>query len=140
MKKLIISALLLMAGFACLAQESDDFYKLKLARRQNLTVRQWNTDAKSKTRWLDHETVYDAQGRKVSEAEYNQFGVVWRETYEYGDNDRIVKEVRYDGRNKPVYIRKYEYDEKNRKAKQYNYSPAGKLVKTKVYEYLVSEQ
>jgi len=128
-------------AIAAMAQEAtgDEYYKLKLQRRQNLTIKEWNTNAKTKTRFLDHQTTYDSQGRKISEAEYNPYGMVWRETYEYGDNDRIIKEVRYDERNKPKYIRKYEYNDKNRKAKQYNYSPTGKLITIKVFEYIINE-
>ena len=37
----------------------------KRAKRKNLTVKEWNTDSKTKTRWLDHVTTYDAEGRKV---------------------------------------------------------------------------
>lgn len=141
MKRILLTLSLAFLAIGAMAQEAtgDEYYKLKLERRQNLTIKEWNTNAKTKTRYLDHETTYDSKGRKVSEAEYNPYGLSWRETYEYGANDRIVKEVRYDNRNKPKYIRKYEYNDQNRKAKQYNYAPTGKLITIKVFEYIVHE-
>lgn len=108
----------------------------KRETRKNLTVKEWNTDAKSKTRWLDRVTTYDPAGRKVEEIEYARYGQKWRQTYEYGANDRVVKEVLYNDRNKPTTIRKYEYDQDGRKVKQYNYAPNGKLETTKVFEYV----
>lgn len=113
----------------------DEATAAKRAKRTNLTIKEWNTDSKSKTRWLDHITTYDAQGRKVEEIEYTQYDQKWRETYEYGENDKIIKEVRYDDRDKPALIRKYEYNEQGRKVKQYNYSPSGKLQTIKIFEY-----
>ena len=108
----------------------------KRETRKNLTVKEWNTDAKSKTRWLDRVTIYDSEGRKVEETEYASYGQKWRETYEYGENGRVVREVLYDDHDKPSLIRKYEYDQDGRKLKQYNYAPNGKLQTTKVFEYV----
>lgn len=110
----------------------------KREARRNLTIKEWNTDARSKTRWLDRITTYDAEGRKVEEIEYAQYGQKWRETYEYGENDKIAKEVLYDEKNRPTLIRKYEYNDQNRKVKQYNYAPNGKLQTVKVFEYIVN--
>ena len=113
--------------------------RAKRERRRNMTVKEWNTDAKSKTRWLDRITVYDSEGRKIEEIEYATYGQKWRETYEYGENEKISKEVYYDDRNKPVRIRKYEYNEDGSKRRQYNYLPNGRLESVKVYEYIVEE-
>ena len=52
----------------------------KRERRKNLTVKEWNTDDKTKTRWLDRIKVYDAQGRCVEEIEYASYGQKWRVT------------------------------------------------------------
>ena len=49
------------------AQELDAATLAKRAGRKNLTIKEWNTDAKSKTRWLDRVTTYDEQGRKIEE-------------------------------------------------------------------------
>lgn len=118
----------------------NDYTAAKRAARKNLVVKEWNTDARTKTRWMDRVTTYDEQGRKIEEIEYAQYGQKWRETYEYGENEKIVKEVLYDDKNKPTLIRKYEYNSENKKTKQYNYAPNGKLLTIKVFEYIIDEQ
>lgn len=139
MRRLALVLGLLVLSVALYAQSAsiDDLRAIKREARRNMTIKEWNTDARTKTRWLDRQTTYDSVGRKVEEIEYSQYGQKWRETYEYGENDKIVKEVLYDDRNKPQLIRKYEYDDTNRKIRQYNYAPNGKLVTTKVFEYIV---
>ena len=126
----------------CAAASAQNLTEAELAKREarrNMTIKEWNTDAKTKTRWLDRVTTYDSEGRKIEEIEYASYGQKWRETYEYGDNGRIVKEVYYDDRNKPQLIRKYEYNEDGTKKKQYNYLPNGKLKTIKVFEYIVEK-
>lgn len=139
MKKIVLALFLGLLAMSAYAQV-DDYTAAKRARRQNLTIKEWNTDSKTKTRWLDHLTTYDADGRKIEEIEYAQYGQKWRQTFEYGENDRIVKEVEYDDRDKPVAIRKYEYNSEGRKVKQYNYAPNGKLLTTKVFEYVFTAE
>lgn len=113
----------------------------KRERRKNLTVKEWNTDSKSKTKWLDHLTVYDNQGRKVEEIEYSNYGQVERVTCEYDEvTGKVAKEVVYDDRNKPVRIRKYEYNPDGTKRRQYNYMPNGKLYSVKVFEYIFDDK
>lgn len=121
------------------AQELDAATLAKRAGRKNLTIKEWNTDAKTKTRWLDRVTTYDAEGRKIEQIEYASYGQKWRETYEYGENGRVVREVEYDDRDKPKSIRKYEYNEDGTKKKQYNYAPNGRLQTIKVFEYVIGE-
>jgi hypothetical protein len=112
----------------------------KRERRKNLTVKEWNTDSRSKTKWLDHLTVYDNQGRKVEEIEYSNYGQVERITCEYDEvTGKVAKEVVYDDRNKPIRIRKYEYNPDGTKRRQYNYMPNGKLYSVKVFEYIFSD-
>lgn len=111
----------------------------KRERRKNLTIKEWNTDAKSKTRWLDHLTVYDDEGRKIEEIEYASYGQKERIIYEYAENGKIGKEVVYDDRNKPFRIRKYEYNDDGTKKKQYNYLPNGRLYSVKVFEYIFTD-
>lgn len=111
----------------------------KRAKRKNLTVKEWNTDAASKTKWLDHKTVYDSEGRKVEEIEYAVYGQVSRVTIEYNEQGFVSKEVVYDEKNRPVRVRKYEYNADGTKRKQYNYLPNGKLYSVKVFEYTFSE-
>ena len=110
----------------------------KRERRKNLTVKEWNTNDKTHTRWLDRVTTYDQQGRKIEETEYATYGQKWRITYEYTDSvgGKVLKEVEYSDKNKPVRIRKYEYNTNGTKAKQYNYLPNGKLESVKVFEYI----
>ena len=139
MKRFILSALAaLLCSFALNAQELSPETLAKREARKNLTVKEWNTD-RTKTRWLDRETTYDSQGRKVEVIEYASYGQKWRETYEYGENGRVAKEVEYDDRNKPVRVRKYEWNSDGTKKKQYNYAPNGKLLSVKVFEYIFSE-
>lgn len=140
MKKIFMTILLaLTTAFALNAQELDPATLAKREARRNLTVKEWNTDSKTKTRWLDRQTTYDGQGRKIEEVEYASYGQKWRETYEYGTNGRVVKEVEYNEKNKPVRIRKYEWNEDGTRKKQYNYAPNGKLLSVKVFEYIFSD-
>lgn len=112
----------------------------KREKRKNLTVKEWNTDSGTKTRWLDHVNVYDAKGRKVEEIEYATYGQRERITFEYDDaTGKVVKEVVYNDRNRPVRIRKYEWNADGTKAKQYNYLPNGKLYSVKVFEYIFND-
>lgn len=111
----------------------------KRAERKNLTIREWNTDAKAKTRWLDHVTTYDSLGRKVEEIEYATYGQVQRITVEYDAEGFVSREVVYNDKDKPVRIRKYEYNANGTKKKQYNYLPNGKLYSVKVFEYAFSD-
>lgn len=112
----------------------------KRERRKNLVVKEWNTDKSTKTRWLDHVTTYDSQGRKVEEIEYATYGQKERVTYEYDDTTgKITKEVVYNDRNKVVRIRRYEYNADGTKATQYNYLPNGKLFSVKMFEYVFTD-
>mgnify|MGYP006872981689 CR=1 FL=1 len=112
----------------------------KRERRKNLTVKEWNTDNKTRTRWLDRITVYDDQGRKIEEIEYATYGQRWRITYKYDDTTgKVVEEVEYNDRNSVSRIRKYEWNPDGTKAKQYNYLPNGKLFSVKVFEYVFSD-
>ena len=121
------------------AQELDAATIAKREGRKNLTIKEWNTDAKTKTRWLDRVTTYDAEGRKIEQIEYASYGQKWRETCEYGEHGRVVREVEYDDRDKPKSIRKYEYNSDGTKKKQYNYAPNGRLQTIKVFEYVIGE-
>ena len=113
----------------------------KRERHKNLTVKEWNTDDKTKTRWLDHIKVYDSQGRCVEEIEYATYGQKWRVTSKYDDvTGKVIEEVEYNDRNRPTRIKKYEWNENGTKAKQYNYLPNGKLYSVKVYEYIFSDK
>ncbi|MBE6228359.1 MAG: hypothetical protein E7120_05735 [Bacteroidales bacterium] len=136
---IISLALFLIPEASTYAQELDAATLAKRAGRKNLTIKEWNTDSRSKKRWLDRVTTYDNQGRKIEQIEYASYGQKWRETYEYGDNGRIVREVEYDDRDKPKSVKIYEYNTDGTKKKQYKYNPNGKLETVKIFEYIISE-
>ena len=135
---LLITLLLVLPLMGAYADGSPETLA-KRAKRKNMTLKEWNTDAASRTKWLDHLTVYDAEGRKVEEIEYAVYGQVWRVVTEYDEQGQVSREVEYDGKNRPVRIRKYEYNDNGTKHKQYNYLPNGKLYSVKVFEYTFSE-
>ncbi len=136
---LLILTGLVFFSVSSYAQDIDAATLAKREGRKNLTIKEWNTDAKSKSRWLDRVTTYDELGRKIEQIEYASYGQKWRETYEYGEHGRVLQEVEYDDRDKPKVIRKYEYNADGTKKKQYNYAPNGKLQTIKVFEYIVSD-
>ena len=136
--KYFCSILLLLASIALSAQVSPETLA-KREKRENLTVREWNTDAKGKSKWLDHLTVYDDQGRKIEEIEYNTYGQVERVTISYNSVGQVESEVVYNDRNKAIRIRKYDYNTNGTKKTQYNYLPNGKLYSVKVFEYTFSD-
>ncbi|MBQ9475891.1 MAG: hypothetical protein IJU69_06575 [Bacteroidales bacterium] len=109
----------------------------KREARKNTTVNEWYTDAVTKTRWLFQTTVYDDKGREIQKAEYSRYGLKWKETYFYGENDRIEKEIHYNSNSKVESVHKFEYDSNGRKIRQLKYGPDGKLIATKVFEYIV---
>lgn len=113
----------------------------KREKRKNLTVKEWNTDSKTKARWLDHVKIYDSQGRCIEEIEYASYGQRKRMTSTYDDKTgKVLEEVEYNDRNRAVRIRKYEWNADGTKAKQYNYLPNGKLYSIKVFEYIFSDK
>ncbi len=127
----LIVAILLSVCFVANAQ--DD---VKRERRKGLTVKEWNENQTTKTKFLDHITKYDANGFKIESIEYANYGQKSRITYEYNEQGKCIKEVEYDGRNKPVRIRKFEYYPDGSKKRQYNYFPNGKLETIKEFEYI----
>ena len=129
MNKTIYLLVCLLISSAAMAQSLLTPEQLaKREKRKNLTVKEWNTDSKSKTRWLDH-------------VEYASYGQRSRVTSTYDDvTGKVVEEVEYNDRNKPVRIRKYEWNADGTKAKQYNYLPNGKLYSVKVFEYIFSDK
>ena len=125
----------LVTSLLALAQSSPESLEEKRERKKNLTVREYNTDAKGNNRWMDHVTTYNAKGLKIEEIEYATFGMRERILFEYDAKDRCVKEVVFDDRKKVSRIRKYEYNADGTKKTQYNYLPNGRLYSTKQYQY-----
>ena len=133
----ICSLLLLIIGIIIPATAQVSQATLaKREKRKNLTVKEWNTNEATKSKYLDHVTTYDDKGRKTEETEYANYGMKSRTTYEYDEHGLCVKEVEYNSHNKPCRIRKFEYNADGTKKTQYNYLPNGKLETTKVFEYI----
>ncbi len=107
--------------------------------KKNLVIKEWNTDANTKTRVLDHVTTYNAEGKKIEEIEYSQSRQKWRKRYEYDASGKVSTEYVYDEHNRLDNYKKFEYNEFGRKKTQYTYSPKGKLRTIKVYEYLAED-
>lgn len=131
MKKIIIAlGCMLLFASVSFGQASS-----KKEAKKNLTVKTWKTPVKG-TKYLDHVTKYDENGRKVEEIEYNAYGMQARETYEYDANGRVVREVVYDEHNKPYRIHKIEYNADGTKKRQLNYNAKGVLISMREYEYI----
>ncbi len=139
MRKLLTILGFLLCVMGVSAQELAPETLIKRSKRKNLTVKEWNTDQRTETRFLDRLTVYDEQGRKIEEIEYTIYGQRYRITREYNEAGFVAQEVEYDHRNKPYRIRKYEYNEDGTKKKQYNYLPNGKLFTVKIFEYIFND-
>lgn len=107
--------------------------------KKNLIIKEWNTDAKSNNRVLDHQTTYSPEGKKIEEIEYGQSGQKWRKRYEHGADGKVTRELVYDERNKLVTVKKFEYNEFGRKKKQYTYDGKGKLKTIKIFEYITED-
>lgn len=137
--KITITALFCLLAASLSAQELSPETLIKRSKRKNLVIKEWNTNARAKTRWMDHYTKYDAEGRKIEEIEYTTYGQKSREVIEYDTKGFVAKEVIYDDRNKVTRVRKYEYNPDGTRKKQYNYLPNGKLYSIKIFEYIDEE-
>ena len=109
--------------------------------KKNLVIKEWNTDAKSGKKVLDHVTTYNPDGKKIEEIEYGSDGQKWRKRFEYapGTDGKCIKESVYDERNRLNTVKKYEYNEFGRKKTQYTYDAKGKLQSVKVFEYITED-
>lgn len=130
-KSIIFLFLVLMCVTVSFGQTTSS----KKEKRKNSTTKVWKTPVKG-TRYLDELIKYDAKGRKIEEIEYTATGMKARWTYEYDENDRVVREVVYDDRNKPFRIHKIEYNPDGTKKRQLNYNAKGYLLSVKEYEYI----
>ena len=136
MKKLIYILLFFAAGLLPLsAQEAGQ----KSLDKRNLVTREWNTDVSTNLKYLDHETVYNAEGRKIQETEYTKTGKLWTKKFEYGPDGKVVRELTYNAKGKLDNIQKFEYNEYGKKQAVYTYDAKGKAVKIKIFEYQVRE-
>ncbi|MBR1706911.1 MAG: hypothetical protein IJ721_09050 [Bacteroidales bacterium] len=134
MKKLLyIAALALLLTPAAGAQEAQKINK------KNLVIKEWNTDAKTNKKYLDHTTTYNPEGKKIEEVEYSYEGQKWRKRFEYGADGKVARELTYDEKNRLASIKKFEYNEFGRKKTQYTYTAKGKLKTIKTFEYVTQD-
>lgn len=133
MKRRIIFIAFALFGLAALPAKAQETEK---PSKSNMTVKEWKVDASTNQKSLDHVTIYNENGKKVEEIEYDSRGQKWRKKYEHGANGKIVRELVYNSANKLDNIRKFEFDELGRKKTEYVYDAKGKLKKYKVYEYI----
>jgi len=103
--------------------------------KSNLTVKEWNIDAGSNQKVLDHLTIYNESGKKIEEAEYDRKGQKWRKKFEYSPDGKLQRVMTYDSSNRLDNIRKFEFNELGRKKTEYVFDSKGKLKRCKVYEY-----
>lgn len=134
MKRLII--LFFISCLACPGY-GQDRSSVQRADRRNLVTREWNTDVRTDFKFLDHETIYDADGMKIQETEYSRQGKVWSKKYEYGTGGKVSRELTYNEFGRLDNIQTFEYDGSGRKSAVYTYDARGKLVKVKIYEYRI---
>lgn len=125
-----ILILVLACAYPCKAQTID---------KRDLVTREWNTDIATNLRFLDHETIYNSEGKKIQETEYTKSGKLWTKKYEYGPDGRMTKEVTYNDKGRLDSIQKFEYNEFGKKKVVNTYDAKGHLVKTKVIEYIMRE-
>ncbi len=135
MKKIFtLAAALLLILPALQAQEEQKINK------KNLVIKEWNTNARTNARTLDHLTTYNADGKKVEEIEYGANNrQKWRKRFEYGADGKVSRELLYDEYNKLFSVKKFTYNEFGRKKTQYTYDAKGKLQTIKIFEYITED-
>ena len=136
MKKILLTIAAALMALAPLGAQEQEAPKIN---KKNLVIKEWNTDAKSKHRVLDHQTTYNADGKKIEEIEYNSSGQKWRKRYEYNAAGKVSRELVYDEKNKLQAVKKIEYNEFGRKKSQYTYDAKGRLKTMKVFEYIAED-
>ena len=132
MKKILTLIALAFALLVPAGAQNTDAPKIN---KKNLVIKEWNTDARSGKKVLDHVTTYNPEGKKIEEIEYGSDGQKWRKRFEYGADGKVSRESVYDERNRLQTVKKFEYNEFGRKKTQYSYNAKGKLLSIKVFEY-----
>lgn len=132
---------LFLSLYCCIAAGQSAPSESARAQNKQLTVKEYKTTPDGKNRWIDHITVYDAQGRMIEEFEYGDYGrkLTWRAVYTYGAEGRLEQSVVYNDRGKPSKVRKFEYNADGTLARRYNYAPNGILNSFRQYEYSTEE-
>ncbi|MBO6169104.1 MAG: hypothetical protein J6O51_03945 [Bacteroidales bacterium] len=134
MKKILIIAAVLLTAMPML--RGQDTPKIN---KKNLVIKEWNTDARTNNKVLDHVTTYNSDGKKVEEIEYSGTRQKWRKRYEYGADGKVSRELTYDEHNRLNNIKKLQYNEFGRKKTQYTYDAKGRLQTIKVFEYITED-
>ena len=111
----------------------------KTLDKRDLVTKEWITDIATNLKFLDHETIYDSEGRKIEETEYSKSEKQWTKKYEYSESGLVSRELTYNGKGKLDNIQKFDYNEFGKKKIVYTYDAKGKLVKTKAFEYSYRE-
>ena len=137
MNKFIISIALIFGGFlSSFAQEPQ---QKQVLDKRDLVTREWITDAASNVKFLDHETIFNSDGKKIQETEYTKLGKLWTKKYEYGPDGKVTRELTYNEKGRLDSIQKFEYNEFGKKKTIYTYDAKGKLIKIKVIEYTLRD-
>jgi YD repeat-containing protein len=132
----LLSLMMLLCGFSFTAVAQDS----QALNKKNLVVKEWNTDARGH-RILDHQTIYNPDGKKIDETEYYSNGKQkWRKKFVWAAGDRMLEERVYDERNRLVDYKRFDYNEFGKKKTQYTYDPKGRLISTKVFEYITQDE
>lgn len=135
----LIAALFLGMPLAALAQDGVTEQAPKM-NKKNLVIREVNTDPKGRSEMLDHETLYNADGHKMEETEYDADGKKkWTKRFEYDASGKVSRELVYDGMNRLQTYKTFEYNEFGRKKTQYTYNPKGRLLGIKKYKYIAQD-
>jgi hypothetical protein len=132
MRKLIIAlfaaSMTLCGSSSLFAQKTFDGKKLK-------EVKEWSIEGSKKK--LDHKTIYDANGKKSEEIEYNSLGDrKYRVTYTYNEKGKCIEEKNYDEFDKLEKTVLFEYFENGKKKSSKTLLPNGKVKSYKEYEYI----
>ncbi|MBP1672940.1 MAG: hypothetical protein H6Q25_755 [Bacteroidetes bacterium] len=136
MKKNIVFIILILVFLEVSTEGFSQTEKVKKPTKKNLTVKEWNTNSDTKTKFLDHVSIFNDLGLKIEEIEYANYGIKSKIVYEYDTNKRCIQQTEYDGRERVVEIKKFEYNVDGTKKKQSTYNPKGKLISEKEFEYI----
>lgn len=111
----------------------------KVLDKRDLVTREWNTEVGTNMKFLDHETIFNSEGKKIQETEYTKLGKLWTKKFEYGPDGKVSRELTYNEKGKLDSVQTFEYNEFGKKKSVKTYDAKGKLVKIKVIEYQLRE-
>jgi len=112
---------------------------MQVLDKRDLIIQEWITEVGTTIKFLDHETIYNSEGKKIQKTEYTKLGKLWTKKYEYGPDGNMTKELTYNDKGRLDSVQKFEYNEFGKKKAIYTYDARGKLVKIKVIEYVLRD-